>query len=72
MMLFQVGSGTSDSLYNAVTSYLSSTSADGDTFGLDLPMDKLVAFGSDGAATMVGVHNGVATQLKNKVQYQNI
>jgi len=32
-----------------------------------LKLCKFVAFGNDGASTMVGSHGGVATQLKNKV-----
>ena len=33
----------------------------------DLDIDrKLVAFGSDGAAVMIGVHNGVAALLKQR------
>ncbi len=36
-------------------------------WGLDLC--KFVAFGSDGASTMVGSHGGVATRLKNKVSH---
>lgn len=34
---------------------------------LGLDMSRLVGFGSDGAAVMVGVRNGVATLLKQEV-----
>lgn len=33
----------------------------------NLPLDRLVGFGSDGAAVMVGRKGGVATLLKERV-----
>lgn len=36
---------------------------------LQIPLEKVTAFGSDGAAVMVGRRNGVATKLKDRIPH---
>ena len=36
---------------------------------LQIPLEKVAVFGSDGAAVMVGRRNGVATKLKNRIPH---
>lgn len=36
---------------------------------LGIPLDKITAFGSDGAAVMIGKENGVAARLRREVKY---
>ena len=36
---------------------------------LQIPLEKVAAFGSDGAAVMVGRRNGVATKLKDRIPH---
>ena len=50
-----IPNGTANTIVQAILSYVSEKSVD---------IDKLKGFASDGASVMVGLHNGVATQLK--------
>ena len=53
--LLQIRDGTSQSMYDAVTYLLAE---------MDLSLIKLVGFGSDGASSMRGIHEGLSTKLR--------
>jgi len=55
IQLLQIRDGTSQSMYDAVTSLLAD---------MNLSMTKLVGFGSDGASSMRGIREGLSTKLR--------
>ena len=55
LAIVELPNGTSETVEKALTNYLESN---------NIPLSSLVGFGTDGAAVMIGRHNGVAARLK--------
>ncbi|XP_053409202.1 zinc finger protein 862-like [Mercenaria mercenaria] len=60
MTVLHLSSGTADAILESLTNFLRE---------IDLPLEKMCAIGSDGAAVMVGRQNGVSTQLRRQVPH---
>jgi hypothetical protein len=58
--MVQVPNGRADTIYQAIITFL------GTNF---IPLQKMVAFGSDGAAVMVGKKNEVSTKLQAEIPH---
>ena len=56
--MLELFDGRAETITSAITQFLAD---------VDLPLQEMVAFGSDGASVMVGRKGGVSTLLRNQV-----